>query len=382
VQPKARVTPSADLKTNNAISIALKNNPIMITALDLTVTDLSANNDDGASTMNERTLALITKGAIDDTDLYDFVSPANAETLKAPNTLSATMQNPLSKPMTLLHHIIIRQDTNWDQQYTAHTTPQAVLLMKLKDNETGVHLTDTRRTIALTPEQTRSIQSMKKAITPLITEMLSELAISAYASLERNEPSANAYDNAYDNTNDNSYYSPNSAQHPSKQSLNEDTTYSHVLDLSDAALKNQSNSDSSRFQVIAVTPTTSTRPEPTSDSPTQSSSTQGSPSQGSPSQGSPSQQKLATSSLFYSIQIQHSSTLAYLKDYVRNLSLDSDEIQIVRQKAGKHIRYIAIYGHFDSAGDAQSSLHLLPEDVLSEGAFVRRINLSHPLSAG
>lgn len=79
---------------------------------------------------------------------------------------------------------------------------------------------------------------------------------------------------------------------------------------------------------------------------------------------------------FFAIQLMLATKLSYLKDALRKLSIDSSKVNIIRQTAADNrIRYVAIYGQFSSEKEAQKMLDHLPEDILSEGAFVRRVSV-------
>jgi hypothetical protein len=77
---------------------------------------------------------------------------------------------------------------------------------------------------------------------------------------------------------------------------------------------------------------------------------------------------------FYGIQLMGASDLHQLKEALQNLSIDAKKINVIQQKTSDNrTRFIAIYGQYPTMKSAQKVLNDLPEDVLSEGAFVRKI---------
>lgn len=174
-------------------------NPIYITALDLSINNLNKRVQEGNFPLDERQLAFLTKGALDEDTAYQFLTESQLENYRsAPtNTVEAEKGKSLfdamrdflprkdkkaqdvatePKTMTLLTKIVVVSAQDSGNQ-------RAIIMMKLKDNQTGIHLTDSRRTIELSPIQAQSTLAVKRAIGAELPAMLEGLAKDAYASL-------------------------------------------------------------------------------------------------------------------------------------------------------------------------------------------------------
>lgn len=189
-------------------------NPIYITALDLSINNLSKRLKTSTFALDERGLAFLTKGALDEDTTYKFLTETQladhrekAKTAKAgkadgnrslfdamkdfmPRRKKSDLPDRLPKTMTLLNTIVVLQSPSNGGQ-------QAIIMMKLKDNQTGIHLTDARRTIALSQSQAQSSLAIKRAIGAELPGMLERLAKNAFASLTAPEPNANQQSNRY-----------------------------------------------------------------------------------------------------------------------------------------------------------------------------------------
>ncbi len=81
---------------------------------------------------------------------------------------------------------------------------------------------------------------------------------------------------------------------------------------------------------------------------------------------------------FYAIQLKRNIDLNQLnidlKKIVKNIK-ESNKVQVVRQKHKDIYTYIALYGEYKSANEAQKALYKLPKIILDEGAFVRTIHI-------
>lgn len=176
-------------------------NPIYITALDLSINNLAKRFEGSSFALDERELAFLTKGALDEDTTYKFLTDDQLAAYRAktrrnqedkagrslfnsmkdfmPRNATADIKSATTvepKTMTLLNSVIVMADEQSGRQ-------RAIIMMKLQDNQTGIHLTDARRTIELTPEQSQSSLAIKRAIGAELPSMLDRLAKNAYASL-------------------------------------------------------------------------------------------------------------------------------------------------------------------------------------------------------
>lgn len=392
-------------------------NPIYITALDLSINNLSRRQTTNNFALDERGLAFLTKGALDEDSTYKFITEAQlAEQYKAsrkqggsrtlieemkdfmPQSGKNKLQDQMPKTMTLLNSIVVLKAPNGNGQ-------QAIIKMKLKDNDTGIHLTDTRTTINLSAAQTQSSLAIKRAIGAELPVLLERLAKNAYESLTAPETNANEPDASYQKSSTHQI----AAQQRTRQ---ESRTSSRVVDLSSEALAARNAQDSQYANSVIIdtsvgnqsrraktintapvsrltaagNPTAQTpKPAPNKDAVEQSIAERLS-KQIANRRAQEQKTSVPTQSLsrvtpqpntreFFGIQLMRATKLDSLKDSLRKLSIDPRKVNIIRQKTqGNRIVFVAIYGQFDSKNEAQQTLDKLPEDVLSEGAFVRRVS--------
>lgn len=449
-------TPARDRSARNIPSNAFSAaNPIYITALDLSINNLSRRQTTNNFALDERGLAFLTKGALDEDSTYKFITEAQlAEQHKASRKQSGSrtlieamkdfmpqsgknkLQDQMPKTMTLLNSIVVLKAPNGNGQ-------QAIIMMKLKDNDTGIHLTDTRTTINLSAAQTQSSLAIKRAIGAELPVLLERLAKNAYESLTAPETNANEPDS--------SYLKSSTHQIASQQRTRQaPRTNSRVVDLSSKALAARNKQDSQYANSVVIDTSVgnqSRRAKTINTAPVyrltaeeilnkektaathnnQNEFTSARQAQvtnreltaaGNPTAQAPrsvrnkdaveqsiadrlskqianrraQEQKTSvpTQSLsrvtpppntreFFGIQLMRATELSYLKDSLRKLSIDPRKVNIIRQKTkDSRIAYVAIYGQFDSQNAAQQTLDKLPEDALSEGAFVRRVSVKAP----